>query len=179
MEKKRTNIFFIFFLCIPLLLVGCGEKKPPEPVPLAPPSTAKVVISPPSGAVSQGSVFTRTVKVENIKGTFFAAFDVIYDPAVIEFQNAAEGTFLNKSGTDATSVQVALKNAAQGGVIVGLTRLGPIGDVSGDGTLLTLTFKAVGPGTAILAFRDPRGLKNSANQDVTISTWENGTVTVQ
>ena len=178
MEKKRTSIFLIFFLCVPFLLFGCGDDKLPEPIPLSSQPTAKVVISPPSGAVSQGSVFTRTVEVQNLKGTFFAAFDVTYNPAVIEFQNVAEGTFLNKNGTDATSVQVALQNAAQGSVAVGLTRLGPIGDVSGSGMLLTLTFKAVGPGITRLAFQHPRGLKNSDNQDVT-SSWEDGTVTVQ
>ena len=57
--------------------------------------------------------------------------------------------------------------------------LGPIGEVSGSGTLLTLTFKAMGPGATSLSFANPKGLKNSANQDVVIGSWENGTVTVQ
>lgn len=170
MTKERTKIFFILCFLALLIFSGCSPDREP---------TAKVVISPPSGAVSQGSTFTRTVAVQNLKGTFFAAFDITYDPAVIEFQSAAEGTFLNKSGADATSVQVALQNAAQGRVVVGLTRLGPVGEVSGDGTLLTLTFKAVGPGAATLAFTNPKGLKNSADQEVAIGAWENGTVTVQ
>ncbi len=182
MTKERIKIFFVFSLCVSFLLSGCGGgggESTGAGSPPPPPPTAKVVISPPSGAVSQGSAFTRTVAVQNLKETYFAAFDVTYDPAVIEFQSAAEGTFLNKSGADATSVQVALQNAAQGRVIVGLTRLGPIGEVSGDGTLLTLTFKAVGPGATTLAFTNPKGLKNIANQDVPIGAWENGIVTVQ
>lgn len=177
MGKERTNIFFIFCFLAVLILSGCRDKEK-EPTGGGQP-TAKVVLSPASGAVSQGSTFTRTVEVQNLNGTFFAAFDVTYDPAVIEFQNAVEGAFLSKGGSEATSLQVALQNAGQGRVVVGLTRLGPIGEVSGNGTLLTLTFKAVGPGATTLAFTNPKGLKNSANQDVAIGAWEDGTVTVQ
>jgi len=178
MAKERTNIFFILCFLAVLILSGCRDKEE-EPTG-AGSQTAKVVISPASGAVPLGSTFTRTVDVRDVKNVFFSAFDVAYDPKVIEFvMPAEEGTFLNKSVPHSTSMQVALQNAAQGRVVVGLTRLGPIGDVSGDGTLLTLTFKAVGPGATTLAFTNPKGLKNSANQDVAIGAWEDGTVTVQ
>ena len=33
-----------------------------------------------------------------------------YDPEVIEYLGATEGTFLNRNGTDATSIQAALQD---------------------------------------------------------------------
>ncbi|HLF85741.1 MAG TPA: cohesin domain-containing protein [Nitrospiria bacterium] len=178
---KKVNLFFILYLIGSLMFFGCsggGSNNSTTELPPAQ-STTKVLVSPASGNVSNGTTFTRTVEVQNIKNGFFTAFDLTYDPAIIEFVDATEGVLLNQNGAAQTFFQVALENGGQGRVVVGLTRLGQIGEVSGSGTLLTLSFKAVGTGTAILAFSNPKGFKSMSNQDLTIDAWENGTITVQ
>ncbi len=182
MEMKKVSLFFILYLIGFLVLFGCSggggsDNSTTEPPPAH--STTKVLVSPASGNVSNGTTFTRTVEVQNIKNGFFTAFDVTYDPAIIEFVDATEGVLLNQNGSAQTFFQAALENGGQGRVVVGLTRLGQIGEVSGSGTLLTLSFKAVGTGTATLVFSNPKGFKNINNQDLTIDAWENGTITVQ
>ena len=174
MKRQHTAIFCIINLSILLTLYGCdgGPNGGPKP-PSVKVSTA------PENAVSSGAIITSTVEVQRVGESFYAAFDLTYNPDVIQFVEGAEGTFLSQEGLDATSFQVALEDGEPGRLTVGLTRIGPIGEVSGTGTLLTLTFKAVGSGTSLLEFQDPRGLKNSANEDVAIETWQDGTVTVQ
>ena len=174
MRKGKLEIISFICILIALILSGCGSGSSNKSNP-----QSKVLLTLASNTVNPGDTFSRTVKVQNIGGTFYAAFDMTYDPEVIEYLDATEGTFLNRNGTDATSFQAALQDGKQGRITIGMTRLGPIGNVSGDGTLLTLTFRAVGPGSTSLAFADPKGFKDSANQDVRIGEWESGSVTVQ
>ena len=174
MRKGKSNIFSRICILIALILYGCGSGDSHRSQP-----GSKVFLTPASSTVNPGDTFTRTVKVQNVGGTFYAAFDMTYDPKVIEYLDATEGAFLNRNGVDATSFQAALQDGKQGRITIGITRLGVIGNVSGEGTLLTLTFRAVGPGSTSLAFADLKGFKDSANKDVVIGEWESGTVTVQ
>lgn len=181
MREQSTKIFSVICLLAALTLFGCGSGGGGSggSAPSSPQPEAKVSLSPALSTVSSGDTFTRTVEVENVGATFYVAFDLTYDPSVIEYMDATEGTFLNQNGLDGTSFQDALQNGTPGRLAVGLTRTGPIGEASGSGTLLSLTFRALTPGTTSLAFANPKGLKNSANQDVVIDIWENGTITVQ
>ena len=174
MRKGKSEIFSLICILIVLILSGCGSSSSNNSQP-----ESKVFLTPGSSTVNPGDVFSRTVKVQNVGGTFYAAFDMTYDPKVIEYLDATEGAFLNRNGVDATSFQAALQDGKQGRITIGITRLGVIGNVSGEGTLLTLTFRAVGPSSTSLAFADLKGFKDSANKDVVIGEWESGTVTVQ
>ena len=136
-------------------------------------------MSPSSGIVNLGESFSQTIEVLNIGETFLVAFDLTYDPNVIEFVSGSEGPFLSRSGVDPTSFQIGLQDEVAGRLIVGLTRLGPIGNISGSGVLLTLTFNAVGIGSSSLIFEQPRGLRDNALQDVAIDTWQDDMVIVQ
>lgn len=179
MHRTKTNFLFVTCFFMALTLYGCGGSGGGQSQSTPVPVVAKVSLSPSSATLGVGATFNRTVEVQNIGNTFYAGFDLTYDPNVIQYLDRTEGGFLNKSGADPTAVEVALQNGQPGRITVGLTRLGAIGEVSGNGTLLTLSFKAVGAGTTTLTFENPKGFKNSSNQDVVIDTWENGTVTVQ
>jgi hypothetical protein len=176
MKRRYKTIFFIIQLSIVWTLYGCGGGGS-DSGPM--PATVKVSASPENGTVSSGVTVSRTVEVQNIGDTFYTAFDLTYNPEVIQFVEGTEGTFLSQDGSDETSFQIALENGVPGRLTVGLTRMGPIGEVSGTGTLLALTFKAVGPGASPLAFQDPKGFRNGANEDIAIHAWQDGTVTVQ
>lgn len=182
--RTMTKRFFSATCMLAVLSIyGCGGSDS-EPAPQAqatpiPPAGPKVLISPISGTVTQGNTFSRTVVVQNVGNAFYAAFDVAYDPAVVEFVSATEDGFLSRNGADQTSFQVALQDGQQGKIAVGVTRLGQIGDVSGTGQLLTLSFRAVGPGTTALAFSNPREIKNSSGQNTVVSVWDDEVITVQ
>jgi general secretion pathway protein D len=141
--------------------------------------SAEVLVSPAPGTVTKGQEFTRTVDVQNAGNTYYAAFDVTYDPKVIEFLDADEGSFFNQNQAGSTWFEAALQNGSQGRVALGITRLGAVGEVSGSGNLVTLHFKAVGIGTSAISLSDPKGFKNSSGQGVAVGTWADGMVTVQ
>jgi hypothetical protein len=176
MTKRCTKIFSVMSLLV--VLVGCGGGGSGSEG--SPGSTAsKVSVSPPTGTVRPGATFTRTIEVQKVDETFYAAMDLTYDPAVIEYTGATEGSFLNQDGSDATSFEVAFEDGEPGKLTIGLTRFGATEADPGSGTLLALSFKALSPGTTSIAFDDPKGLMNSANQDVGIVNWEDGSVTVE
>ena len=182
----KSTIFIFWGLLATLGIHGCGGggggggAGGGSPTP---PATSEVSLFPGAGAVSQGQEFTRTVEVKNIGKTFFVAFDLTYDPKVIKYVDTVEDTFLNRSQQDQTTLQAALQNGVEGRVTIGLTRqpdpFGGRGDVYGSGELLTLHFKAVGPGTTPLSFSDPKGFVDSNNNPVSIGAWQDGTVSVQ
>jgi hypothetical protein len=181
MKGLNAQRFLIAWLSLALILAGCssGGSGGGKPESDSPESMAKVSLSPPSSTVGQGVIFTRMVVVQNVGNTFYTAFDLVYDPTMIEYMEASEGTFLSQDCSDCTSFQVALENGEPGRLTVGLTRLGEIEEASGSGTLLSLIFKAVAPGTTTVAFANPKGFKDRTHQDVIINAWENGTITVQ
>lgn len=162
---------FLFGLMM-IFLTGCpnggGSNKP----------TVQVVVPSAAGSVASGNPFTVTIDVKNVGQTFYAAFDVIYDETVIQFVDATEGGFLNRDGADGTFFDASLENGQPGRLAVGMTRVGPAGTVSGSGTLLTLTFKGITPGTSAIGFSDPKALRNDANADVEVKSWVDGEITV-
>jgi len=179
MNMLRDRRSFIVCAMSVLMLYGCGGGgggggTPPPSGPMA-----EVSVSPASSSVNQGDEFTRTVEVKDAGSIYYAAFDVTYNPEVIEFLDADEGSFFNQNQAGSTWFEAALENGKQGRVAMGITRLGSVGEVSGSGKLVTLHFKAVGHGTSSIALSDPKGFKNSAGNNVSVNTWTDGMVTVQ
>ncbi len=170
MTRYRQSTFWTLSLLMALTVYGCGDGGS---------SKASVRVFPNTDTVSPGSAFTSTVEVKNVEKTFYASLDLVYDPNVLEYLAATEGTFLNKNGSETTAFQAALENGKPGTITIGISRLGAMGGVSGSGTLFSLSFRAVGPGTTALALADPRGLRSSSNEEVNIESWEDGLITVQ
>lgn len=151
-----------------------------------PATPASVLVTPSSETVAKGQTISRTINIENASNAFYVAFDILYNPAVLQFVNAKEGSFMDKDGADATSMQSVLQSdtTVQNGVklkrlTIGLTRLGDIGGVSGSGTLVSVTFFAIGSGQSPILISTPRGIKDMNNQDVAVNTWQDASVTVQ
>jgi general secretion pathway protein D len=81
---------------------------------------------------------------------YSAPFNLIYDPIFAEFVGAAEGGFLKQDGKPTTFS--AVNDPAGGKVSVVLHRNGDVGGVTGNGVLLTATFKAKNVGPLNLGF---------------------------
>ena len=75
-------------------------------------------------------------------------FHIVYDPTVLKFQGAREGPFLARDGAATTFMWAPAGDGAR--VVVGHSRLGQVGGISGGGELCILNFAAVAPGNARL-----------------------------
>jgi general secretion pathway protein D len=129
--------------------------------PSPPAKGAWLAITAPNEAVA-GKELTMTVQVGGVERLYSAPLFVNYDPALLEFIDSKEGTFLNHDGQ--TTVFSYSPNPATGQVVVGYKQGVGGGGASGDGSLFTLRFRSKAPGTARVElnrinFRDPAGTR--------------------
>ncbi len=124
---------------------GEDEAPPRKPVGLA-----RIRLVPRSGRVSAGDQVVVDVVAEGASDVATVNFQLRYNPKVLRFMPPAQaGEFLAQGGAPA-DVQ-AVESAEGGLVIVSATRAGATG-ASGSGTIVTLRFVAVAPGTASFGF---------------------------
>jgi len=92
-----------------------------------------------------GSTITATAIVTNVSNLFSYGFDVVYNPAVLEYASVSEDGFLSGNGQTTTAFNAALENGQAGKLVVGNSRISstPSG-VSGSGNLFTMTFHVIG-----------------------------------
>jgi len=102
-------------------------------------------------------------------------FHVVFDPSVLRFESGQEGGFLAGDGNPTAFFAAA--TSAGDAVVVGLSRLGRVGGIDGDGELCVLQFTALGPGEAGLAFARAK-VRDSTNRIVP-SLFVPARVTVQ
>jgi hypothetical protein len=93
-----------------------------------------------------GDVACIGVSVSNVTNLYAASFDMVYSASIATLNNAStsEGSFLSQSGADPTSFLAVLLDGNEGQVVVGISRLGDIGGVSGSGDLADICFDVVG-----------------------------------
>ena len=135
---------------------------------------AIVSISPSSTEVTVGSQVTVTVQISNVVDLFGVAFDLFFDPDILEFVSVSEGGFLNSDG-DIPPPDTAVNPA--GDLIVGYARLPSVG-VSGSGDLLSFTFNSLAGGTSTLDFQTKPESLVTPNLSPIPATWDDGLVTV-
>jgi hypothetical protein len=92
-------------------------------------------------------------------------FDVVFDPAVVDFDPPAiEGDFLDQDG-HATAMEAGTQSNDPGRLVVSVTRVGSVvgvGVTGAEKTVITLPFRGVASGTTTLVFEnaeavDPTG----------------------
>jgi hypothetical protein len=111
------------------------------------------------------------LRAQQVADLYGVAFDLTF-PANLRYDSASEGTFLSAGGAT-TSLQVSEANNR---LTVGLTRLGGLNGVSGDGALVSLRFSAVAAGSGSLAFVGPNAY--NANSSAYTVQWVGGAVAV-
>lgn len=97
-----------------------------------------------------GEVISVVITVDGATNVGHAPFHVRFNPAVLRFVSGAEGSFLASDGSPTAFFATA--TSAGESVVVGLSRLGNVGGVSGSGDLCLLQFEVVGSGHSSLAF---------------------------
>ncbi len=102
--------------------------------------------------IQVGDQFILSIEADQVKDLFSAPFYLKYDPQLLEFIGLTEGKFLNRDGKPTVFIYSVDPDTGQ--VIIGLSRLGDVGGISGSGVLALATFKAKNPGTANVAFQN-------------------------
>lgn len=102
--------------------------------------------------VALNETVTVSLNIQNVAGLFAAPMRIAFNAAILRLTEVARGPFLSSDGAQVTFSETKLNDP--GGVIVSMNRVPGAGGVSGQGTLLTLKFQAVGRGVAMLSFED-------------------------
>jgi hypothetical protein len=110
---------------------------------------------------SVGETFTVQVKIDNGSNIFAVPLNIEYDPGILEITSLHEGSYLKKDGSQTSFLTSVDRD--RGKITVGLARLGHIGGVSGSGTLMSMAFKALRSGTALLSFADGKPVDSELN----------------
>ena len=142
--------------------------------PTSTPGAVVMSINPPTQSVAAGNTFTVAVDVAGVVNLASYEFNVAFDDTLLDFVSVTNGTFLSSTGRSALCPG-AITSA--GSVRFGCVTFGTsIPGVSGSGTLATLTFTAVLPGTSELALPFA-SLSDPLAFDIVVSTV-GGSVTI-
>lgn len=122
------------------------------------PQTVTLQEDMPSSSPLGGSIFVDVV-ISDTANVFAISFDLLYNSELFTFVNILEGSFLNQSGIEDTTLAFAdvFDTPIQNRLIVALTRQGvtsPDIDAVGDQVLMILEFqtKTLEPATAPVTF---------------------------
>jgi general secretion pathway protein D len=135
---------------------------PPSPQgssPTAPgPGAASFGFDPPSISQRSGSTFAVNVVLSGVQNAYSVPLQVNYDPKTLQVVNVSNGPFLSQDGQLVTLVK--RDDDTTGTLQINATRPPGSSGVSGQGTVVTLTFRAKAAGQSTLAIskggaRDP------------------------
>lgn len=107
--------------------------------------SATITITPDNPTPAVGDTLCVDINIADAAGLYSSAFDLTFDHTALHYQSASEGSFLN-ADSGATMFEAALLNGQQSNdvVVVGVSRAGDIGLVSGSGTIAKVCFSVVG-----------------------------------
>jgi len=119
------------------------------PAPAAANGPVKIHFTEDSLTKSVGETFTVNINVDNARDVISAPFTLQYDPKLLSLDNVVAGKFWSGDGEE----PLLIKNVQNesGMASIRLSRKPGSSAVAGTGNLLTLTLKALAPGTATLS----------------------------
>ncbi len=115
--------------------------------------------------VRPGDQFNVAVQVSADRAISHLPLTLSFDPTLLAVAKVAPGEFLGATGT----AEVLSDFSHPGAVVIGASRLGEQPGVTGAGTLVTVTFKALKAGAALVGFAGHQALDSSLHQVLPIS----------
>ena len=109
-----------------------------------------------------GSTFAVDVFATDLADLYAFQFDLLFDPALLQFLGATEGAFL-ASGGETTFFDGGINNGLGAIEFVFDTIIGPGPGVSGSGALAHFNFLAIGSGTSLLSLANVLALDTQFN----------------
>jgi general secretion pathway protein D len=131
-----------------------ATQKPPEAkaeVPVAASTVALLELKPAETAAAVGQEARFELSVSGVKDLYGAIITLSYDPKIVDFKAAAEGTFLKKDNQQ-TSFLFS-NNLKAGTVDIYITRIGDVGGIEGTGSLCTVVLQGKSAGTSPIVFK--------------------------
>lgn len=114
----------------------------------APPSSAggaaTFMFDPPATTQAKGATFTMNIQVSGVQNVLSVPLQMSYDPTKLELVNVSNGGFLSQDGQAVALVHRG--DETTGSVQITATRPPGAGGVSGQGSVVTLTFLAKAAG---------------------------------
>jgi general secretion pathway protein D len=105
-------------------------------------------VTPASANQAVGSTFQVSIVASNAHDLFAVPLQVQFDPKVLSLVNVDAGDLLGKDGQSAALVH---RDEGNGAVTISATRPTGTKGVDGQGSICTLTFKALAPGDSTLS----------------------------
>jgi general secretion pathway protein D len=133
----------------------------------APAEAVYLELKPVEAAVPLGQEARFELGLGGVRNLYGAIVTLTYDPRVVEFKTASEGTLLKKDGQQ-TSFLFS-NNLKAGTVDVYMTRIGDVGGVDGPGNLCTLVFQGKAGGTSELSLKSAK-LTNFSREQIKADT---------
>jgi len=136
-------------------------QNPAQPAaPTGPPISLSVVPANPNQTV--GSTFQVGIALANGRDVFSVPIQIQFNPAVLQLVNVDAGDFLSRDGQ---AVAIVHRDEGNGLVTISTSRPPNVAGVTGQGSVATLTFKAIGAGDSDLTLVKV-GARNSAQANL-------------
>jgi general secretion pathway protein D len=113
------------------------------------PGAGSFGFDPPSISQRTGATFTVNVVVSGVQNAYSVPLQVSYDPKALQVVNVSNGPFLSQDGQLVTLVK--RDDDSSGTLQINASRPPGSTGVSGQGTVVTLTFRAKAPGQSNLS----------------------------
>jgi general secretion pathway protein D len=143
--------------------------------PPQPPAAASFGFDPPVITQPKGSTFTVNVVLTGAQNAYSVPLQVSYDPRLLQVVNVSNGTFLSQDGQAVALVH--RDDDTTGTLQITATRPPGVNGVSGQGTVVILTFVAKAPGQSMLTIS--KGGTRDPGMQPTLVAGATATVTIQ
>jgi len=148
----------------------------PAPAPAtAPGAGASFLFDPGTVTQAKGSTFTVNILISGAQNVYSVPLQLNYDPSKLQLMNVSNGGFLSQDGQ--TVALVHREDETSGTLQITATRPPNTGGVSGQGSVVTLTFMAKGSGQSPLTITRG-GARDPAMQPITVNGAQ-AVVTIQ
>jgi general secretion pathway protein D len=147
----------------------------PSVIPVAPAGPAKLSFSPSPIQVALSAPVVVSLQADNMTDLGSAPVKIKWDPKILRLNQAAPGTLLGQAGS-VNAPTLDIRNDA-GEATIEMSRRPGSGGVSGSGSILQLTFMAIGKGSTTITVTEAT-LKDSKQQPITVAA-PSVSVTVQ
>jgi general secretion pathway protein D len=148
----------------------------PAPAPAtAPGAGASFLFDPGTITQAKGSTFTVNILISGAQNVYSVPLQLNYDPSKLQLMNVSNGGFLSQDGQ--TVALVHREDETSGTLQITATRPPNTGGVSGQGSVVTLTFMAKGSGQSPLTITRG-GARDPAMQPITVNGAQ-AVVTIQ
>jgi general secretion pathway protein D len=136
--------------------------QPQGQTPTPPSSPISLTVAPPTGDQAVGSTFQVAIRAANATDLYAVPLQIQFNPAVLQLVNVDAGDLLARDGQ---AVSIVHRDEGNGLVTISTSRPPNVAGVTGQGSVATLTFKAVAAGDSNLALVKV-GARNSAQANL-------------